>query len=1714
MKRAGERLHRHLKQQQDDGRAKTADGLDGLDQGRAAGLGPGGQFACQAFLCHRAQGQQARSADSAHAQLAPGAGQATRIMPNLAGACATSQSSANLKRACLSKQASSQHLDSCASSDSGQGTTSTGSLVAAASSCPLSCQLVAGATSQPWHQSLASSHHHQRQCSFASASISSSTCSTSANTVSSSTNISSTSSVSSSSSSSCCSSAAGSNNRHQSSGNNNKNNNRPYDSVAGRSPSHAHLAVIPPISAGPASHATGEPQQQRQQIMCQPASAGSSGRLLASPNAYRRTSWLMSPAGSGGGGARAGPLAGLAATSQEEASEELEEYEDRAETHRSTPFSLGSTLDGSSQQDDDLERPAPATPRPGAPSLPDGWRAAPPGAPTGAIGCARPPGHHQRHQNNHGPSNDFRMAIRALGAGQLSGAPGAQVAGAGRPGSSSGAASPSERSSDLAPTGCRADAAELLSTNDDGPGSALDAPARDSSGSCPTPGAGRAPSNERPARRGHAPGHRARRWRPDRRELGRRHASETMLAAGGAAQPSNKTDGRAGTDSDGVLARAHQVGGRPGARARELLVGGAIRAVEFFPAAELQPLGRRAPAAGAGRLLICSDVNENEHRQLARSGLLKRFAGRRGHQRQLECILNLVIGRRAGHNDNNNNYDDCQPGAPSSSSDLSGGSGGSDTSDSSDWSGASEGARALLVVAAPERQARHRLNEWARQPDTEWLLDDELETSRFSPDSSPATSSSATSDSSDDEHPRASTISDSCLAAGRAHDAPDQQARPRRRHRRAARLEAGARRRACFWRLVASGSDSASGSDAELGAEPAEDNGDAHLAHGPAAGAGGQPAGCCPLVTLIQAADEDPSNRPRLLLADGALLASPRQQQAPAPSPINNNGALVRLNSIDEEEACPGATLRRPSSVASGLSSAGSPEPEAEFKMLAAQENGAENNNNNNSGSDHNDAHERRRASSSSSSTSSSSRRAQIRARAGQAEEAADKAGQPHQAQVGAANDDDDDYFYDDELAFGRGRLGAHTADRTQPSNRQPAADEAAPAQRLVAHLAGAPAARPLLVWAPSARRVSCPVGQLGSFSSWRQLWPALPPGWPLCANCLADARAPPQEAGPVRHQRQATSPGPLTGQAGERKSSRASLACSDYFSSFDQAEPAPASVQQQTMGSQQQAGGPNWASLVSVAQQQQQPQPQQQLGDVWRDLAAFEAAKRLTTQLGARERSRAGCCAHAAQARRRGLGQAVSSSSGCSSSSAASSASSSSSAARAAQAAPAQGPPLELRRQSTITGFDHHRYTAPRSPSLCLPHQAAHQQHQHQAGRRLLAGAHCPPCASTGRLLLSPTHSTGGSSSPSPTSWHQGPAGAPHQHYCGQPAQSQPVGARAQFAPANCAARSQQFGRNRLESLESDRGSSPSWTASTSSLRSSIGGTGSVYSVNHLASIMAAQGHQGAAKPVAGGSLALASCANCPLDRGQAARPDAGAQKCPNGAANLLQQLREEALGAKLLGPSALGQAAPAACAMPQVLPPVAGPLSGVGPAGGRARDTQGARAADAARPQEQAVYFFFCCCNRAGRRPQSPGGAADADPNQLAMSRTQAAGHLDQAPTRRVSLVARPAIVGAELVPGAPRARQQQQEVAPAPAGLADRRHAATGGADNDNQGALGAADKGPAPPTGEEPTEAGQVPRGNGDPTAGTGYTDSARKVSRAWCWNASRAPRAAH
>lgn len=657
--------------------------------------------------------------------------------------------------------------------------------------------------------------------------------------------------------------------------------------------------------------------------------------------------------------------------------------------------------------------------------------------------------------------------------------------------------------------------------------------------------------------------------------------------------------------------------------------------------------------------------------------------------------------------------------------------------------------------------------------------------------------------------------------------------------------------RAQFWRLVASETSSSSGQSSP---SPARQD--------------------CPLAKLIQAADEDPASRPRLLFLQPSLLAcstpvGPRTwpdqseldnqseeeinsassahenlsfQQPATPSCAATSGpcgrSQARLNSIDEEQNNAGG-LTRSQSDASGAGELDAPRSISPASDLALDEDEKRKYNleragvlaanegcSNGSGSDDHDndddyfyddeldttgrcqsrssvaaqaptgAHFGPRQLDDNNNTGkidNNDRQQQQRADGGSTRSWPSLARLPDHSFSGAPN-----------LALSCARPSTSTCPRIEPTSAPGATYNELELGRLQSeHTLGA---RPLIVWAPSVRRVSCPVGQLASFSSWRQLWPIEQglqtllgaglerPDAPVCASCLAASQRAGQQPAGVRSRQvsvaRPVSPASTECLSSSRKTSRPSLTCSDYFSSFDQASA------DQTISCQN-------ASLLSLASSTQfGASHQAQLAP---EVTSLRDMIVPGTGNGA-SRSRA----YLQPASRR---------------------------ARALPGAAAQRLPMagELRRQSTITGFDHQKYQASRSPSLCLP-RSRRSPSMLGAGGRL--GATSPSNLLVSSLqppITSPTNSTGGSSSPSPTN------GAIQ---------------RAGMAAGSIG----QVGRrNRLESLESDRGSSPSWTASTSSLRSSIGGASSCAPLCHplpkLARIGSSQAQQ-AYKPMLGSPM------------------------------------------------------------------------------------------------------------------------------------------------------------------------------------------------------------------------------------------------------------------
>ena len=708
-------------------------------------------------------------------------------------------------------------------------------------------------------------------------------------------------------------------------------------------------------------------------------------------------------------------------------------------------------------------------------------------------------------------------------------------------------------------------------------------------------------------------------------------------------------------------------------------------------------------------------------------------------------------------------------------------------------------------------------------------------------------------------------------------------------------------------------------------------------------------------------------------------------------------------------------------------------------------------------------------------------------------------------------DNDDDDYFYDDDLSlFGP---AGHASNRHPeqsslgPPLEGPRGSDRPPAdtpprhaglpvggracQRLAAALAGGAqvatadgleqvgsadallgqlsalaGTRPLIIWAPSARRVSCPVlGGSGarsleqSYASWRQLWPALPPppselagplsgpntapGQPLCARCGAAGAEQAQGRGcgqsrwlpspPLWEAAAAAAVGggqQWASQCESNKWSRSSLAaCSDYFSSFDQS----------AAGGQTSLGG-GWLQEGVAAGGPQLSSPAASHGLLAADSVCSMGGSQQSLPVTS---SRGSLCQRAGSQRRRPPPTG----------------------AQPQPPATATGghalPPLELRRQSTITGFHHHRYQAPRSPSLCLPgpgrggrlRAAGSGGHTTAGSSSSSSAAHLAvgrgATGASGRLLLSPTHSTGGSSgSPSPTGWQQGAqllVAAQQQQQQYQLCQGASSG-QQRGAPAN------NFGRPRLQSLESDRGSSPSWSASSSSLRSSVGAAG----------------------PLSLGSIHSLGAAAC-----QSGCPPTGRAKCAHCSAQLLQQLRHEILLAdKPAKPPPLpghpGGPGPAHPARWQARPPAGPPLArpwpqrrvsasgqvAAGQLGGALGHTGGPAALLGPQHQQQAVYFFLCCCQRGrtNRRDSADSGPDAHTPLQPAAAAPpvrqpppgQTSGPTPPEP-RRASLVARSAIVGLdEASPPAGRlarataARNQQVGVA---AGLATELGASSG-------------------------------------------------------------------
>lgn len=921
--------------------------------------------------------------------------------------------------------------------------------------------------------------------------------------------------------------------------------------------------------------------------------------------------------------------------------------------------------------------------------------------------------------------------------------------------------------------------------------------------------------------------------------------------------------------------------------------------------------------------------------------------------------------------------------------------------------------------------------------------------------------------------------------------------------------------------------------------------------------------GQCPLASLFyEATDSNPNNRPKLVLMaskPGAILTSQlsgpleradekveRQQSAAScvsgnsnnnnNAAHNNNEALVRLNSIHEQqEELPagggGASLPLPTTCSDDRlrdnetlrfdrgPSFKAPSGCQDNESVKGRRNGRQLAD---GPSDNNDED------------------------GGDQDEDEDVEAEVELKRVGDAgevddDDDDDDYFYDEELSFNQNNSQRRLACSARPQQQQtcggallcqpetnsnfgqPQARLAAAAafrqhqsssttpqpisatERFLAHLSigGHSGTRPLLVWAPTARRVSCPVGQLTSFASWRQLWSALPPepavfaataqpaGQSLCSNCLASSALAQHQhhhqqnqqqqqqllAGP--HQNGASSvPWEFRAGNGANKLSRASLACSDYFSSFDQSEVQPTATTttdcematgMKRAGTQLGASGENQATQNQSAGQRQQQQRASLRGD-GQTTALRRRALDATHSMGVSGAAPSSLLRSGAPAV---SGQHLHNYSNNNSN-------------QYLNGQQVELPPLELRRQSTITGFDHYRHTAPRSPSLCLPHSSSSGHHRRGGGGSSSQGSQTAssirtslamPCAATsGRLLLSPTHSTGGSSSPSPTSWHQNGAAlinaAPNLHSQLVAAQSVRYGNSTNQMQLGSR---HQFGRARLESLESDRGSSPSWTASTTSLRSSIGGgSSSIYSALNLAHMMATSQQQhfgltqqqilalGQPRKRSSGSICSTASSSgvssiagvCP----PASSTTGGGWLCSActkqtgrclHAKNCLNCLHQ--LDGKSLSTTASGQILPSGqfaanrnargSLVGQFNRPTVTTTDSASPL-----QLGGADGFYPIHHQEQAVYFFLCCCqgSKSSRNEQDE-EEEEADeqqqqrPEPITSGQSAASRQLGLRPAaepleRRVSLMARPAIVGADE-----HARPQQQPTA----GTSSSRH-----------------------------------------------------------------------
>lgn len=355
---------------------------------------------------------------------------------------------------------------------------------------------------------------------------------------------------------------------------------------------------------------------------------------------------------------------------------------------------------------------------------------------------------------------------------------------------------------------------------------------------------------------------------------------------------------------------------------------------------------------------------------------------------------------------------------------------------------------------------------------------------------------------------------------------------------------------------------------------------------------------------------------------------------------------------------------------------------------------------------------------------------------------------------------------------------------------------------------------------------------------------------------------------------------------------------------------------------------------------------------------------------------------------------------------------------------AAAMGGLPELRRQSTITGFDHRQYTAHRSPSLCLPPPCAARRQLNPAAAAPSSSARQQSPSQSGGLLSPTGHSTCGSnssSSPSPTNWfntqpnqqsagssanaNQAPissqaanqlAGANssrptnqfqqanrttssshHQHpschhsFANYQHRASNANSSGRFTSGSQTRPSAQFARARLESLESDRSSSPSWSASTSSLRSSLG---SVYSLLST----------GAGPP--SGSMPPAS--KCRAHPNSSVAPAC----CPLSPPPAL-------LGGSLIKTTSKNQASGAN--LSQLLP-----------------SNLNAR-------QEQ-VYFFLCCCQRGSASSAATADDFNENSNEAADANSapeDSAARLNQPPATRSATQEQPTTSNVNLTPQAPR-------------------------------------------------------------------------------------------